>query len=170
MRFGLAVLIMLLPALNSCLHPEAGAGRKLPLHTRLLDRGLQSDRFDPTPAATWISDIDHLKRIYERLKRSTLADARAEIPTLDFYHEAALLVEMGQKPTGGYQLEMNKELLFISNGTAEVNFSWIKPPQGTILPQVITSPWILIMVPRGGYSLITVRDQDGQIRAQVAVK
>jgi len=69
MRFGLAVLIMLMPVLNSCLHPEAGAGRKLQLHTRLLDRGLQSDRFDPTPAATWISDIDHLKRIYERLKK-----------------------------------------------------------------------------------------------------
>jgi hypothetical protein len=161
---------MLLPALNSCLHPEAGAGKKLPLHTRLLDRGLQGDRFYPTPVATWISDIDHLKRIYERLKKSTLADDRAELPTLDFCHEGALLVEMGQKPTGGYQLEMNKELCFISNGTAEVNLSWIEPPQGAILPQVITSPWILIMLPRGGYFLINIRDQDGQVRAKVSVK
>ena len=169
-RFGVAILIMMLPTLNSCLHRETGLNMKAPALTKLLDRGLQSGHFESKPSATWISDMSHLERIYARMGKSTLFDVRGNSPTPDFSREGVLLVEMGQKSTGGYRLDLIEGLSSIAEGTAEVTLSWIEPPPGTILPQVITSPWILITLSRGDYSLINVLDQDGQLRLELIVK
>jgi hypothetical protein len=77
---------------------------------------------------------------------------------------------MGQKPTGGYGLAMSEEVAYVSNGTAVLRLSWIEPSQGAILPQVITSPCILIKLPSDSYWRIHVLDQHGHLRAQVRVK
>jgi hypothetical protein len=114
--------------------------------------------------------MDDLRAIRERLDKSSLSDARERIPTLDFSQQGVLLVEMGKKPTGGYRLDLDKRPAIVSDGKVAVTLSWIEPSPGVLLPQFLTSPWILIALYRGDYSLINVLDQNGRVRVQVSVK
>jgi hypothetical protein len=77
---------------------------------------------------------------------------------------------MGQKPTGGYGLELNREFAVISEDTAALRVSWIDPPKGAILPQIITSPCLVIILPKGPYSQIQLLDQDAHLRLQLPIE
>ena len=77
---------------------------------------------------------------------------------------------MGQKPTGGYGLELNREFAVISDDAAVLQVSWIDPPKGAILPQIITSPCLAIILPKGPYSKIQLLDQDAHQRLQLRIE
>jgi hypothetical protein len=71
---------------------------------------------------------------------------------------------MGQKPTGGYELDLNREFAVISEDTAVLRVSWVDPPKGAILPQIITSPCLATILPKGPFSQIHLLDQNAQLR------
>jgi hypothetical protein len=48
--------------------------------------------------------------------------------------------------------------------------SWVDPPKGAILPQIITSPCLAIILPKGPYSQIQLLDQDGNKRLQLGIE
>jgi hypothetical protein len=169
-RFGFTTLILIMPVLTTCLHYERSAGNPVRLQAQLLAKGIQGGRFETEPCATWIDTMDDLRAIRERLYKSSLSDARERMPAIDFSQQGVLLVEMGQRPTGGYRLDLDRGPAIVSDGKAAVTLSWIEPSPGAILPQFLTSPWILIALYRGDYSLIDVLDQDGRVRVQVNVK
>jgi hypothetical protein len=169
-RFGFAALILIMPVFSTCLHHERGAGDPVVLQAQLLAKGIQGGRFEIEPDATWIDTMDDLRAVRERLDRSSLSDTRERIPTLDFSQQGVLLVEMGQKPTGGYRLDLDQRQAIVTDGKAVVTLSWIEPSPGALLPQILTSPWILIALYRGEYSFIDVVDQNGRMRVQVSVK
>jgi hypothetical protein len=76
---------------------------------------------------------------------------------------------MGQKPTGGYGLELNREFAVITEDTAVLRASWIDPPKGAILPQIITSPCLALILPKGPYSKIQLLDQEAYPRLQLRI-
>ena len=80
------------------------------------------------------------------------------------------MVTMGQKPTGGYGIELKREFAVISDDTAVLRVSWIEPPKDAILPQIITSPCLAIILPKGPYSQIQLLDQDAHLRLQLPIE
>ena len=80
-----------------------------------------------------------------------------------------MMVTMGQKPTGGYGLELNRGFAIISDDTAVLSVSWNEPPKGAILPQIITSPCLALILPKGPYSQIHLFDQDAHLRLQLRI-
>jgi hypothetical protein len=160
--FKIAALlsIMLLP--NGCAGTANHSEEKSELKVRLLWQGSQCGTKKPTPHATWIEDPDLFKK--------TDAGAKQELLSrVDFSREGILIVSMGQKPTGGYGLALNREVAVISDDAAVLSVSWIEPPKDAILPQVITSPCLAVILPKGSYNRIRLLDQNEDLRLQVDI-
>jgi len=78
---------------------------------------------------------------------------------IDFQRELILMISMGQQRTGGYGLRLSSTQASDEQGVVAVNVDWRLPTPGSMLTQVITSPCILIALPRGDYNTIHVSDQ-----------
>jgi hypothetical protein len=145
--------------------------RETSVNVRLLFKSAFGGGTHNQPAAAWITEPNLYQRTYQRLGKNTI-DSRQKKPppSVDFSREGILFISMGQKPTGGYLLDLAKPSAEIIADTAILHLEWFKPPPGAILPQVITSPCILLSLPKGDYSRIQVMDQTGRIRLQVDIR
>ena len=168
--FIIAVLLFMLLFPNGCVGNDSHSMGKQTLKVRLLFKGDQCKTDRLNPHAIWIEDPDQLKKAYARLTRHTIGTQQDLSPRVDFSREGILMVAMGQKPTGGYGLELNREFAVISDDTAVLRVSWIDPAKGAILPQIITSPCLAIILPKGPYSQIHLLDQDAHLRLQLRIE
>jgi hypothetical protein len=168
--FKIAVLVIILLFPNGCVGTDRHSKEKPTLKVRLLFKGGQCRTNGPTPHAIWIEDPDQFKETYARLTKHTIGAQQDISSQVDFSSEGILIVAMGQKPTGGYGLELNRESAIILNDTAVLRVSWIDPPKDAILPQIITSPCLAIILPKGPYSKIHLLDQDGRLRLQLHIE
>lgn len=75
------------------------------------------------------------------------------------------IVEMGSRPTGGYGLavaraaELRGELLVLQA-------TFVSPAAGTLRTQAISTPCVLVQLPRGRYHDVEVQDQSGAVRVR----
>jgi hypothetical protein len=166
----IAVLLFMLFFPNGCVGTDTHSKQKQILKVKLLFKGDQCGTTRLNPNAIWIEDPDQFKTTSARLTQHTIGAQQDLSSQVDFSREGILIVAMGQKPTGGYGLEMNREFAVISNDTAVLRVSWIDPPKGAILPQIITSPCLAIILPRGPYSQIHLLDQDAHLRLQLRIE
>jgi len=123
-------------------------------------------RVQTTPSATWIDSARQLETSIKRIRSGMLGGKPVKLPMLDFQHEIVLLVEMGQRPTLGYRLEMaGADDLRISQHQAQLTLDWLHPPADALVAQAITSPCLLIKLDRGSYTSIQILDRQGTIKA-----
>ena len=168
--FKIAMLLFMLFFPNGCVGTDSHSKDKPTLKVRLLYKGDQCQTKRLNPHAIWIDGPDQFKKTYARLTRHTIGAQQDLSSRVDFSREGILIVAMGQKPTGGYGLELNREFAAISDDTAVLRVSWIDPPKGAILPQIITSPCLAIILPKGPYSQIQLLDQDAHLRLQFRIE
>ena len=168
--FKIAVLLFMLLFPNGCVSTDSHSKNKPTLKVRLMFKGNQCMTNRLNPHAIWIEDPDQFKKTYARLSRHTIGAQQDLSSRVDFSREGILIVAMGQKPTGGYGLELNREFAVISDDTAVLRVSWIDPPKGAILPQIITSPCLVIILPKGPYSQIQLLDQDAHLQLQLPIE
>jgi hypothetical protein len=167
--FKIAVLLCILLFPNGCVGTDSHSKEKPTLKVRLLYQGNQCTTNRLNPHAVWIEDLDQFKKTYGRLTKHTIGAQQDHLSQVDFSREGILVVSMGQKPTGGYGLELNREFAVISDDTAVLRVSWIDPPKDAILSQIITSPCLAIILPKGPYSQIQLLDQDAHLRLQLHI-
>ena len=168
--FKIVVLLFILLFPNGCVGTDGHSKEKPTLKVRLLYKGDQCKTNRLDPHAIWIEDPGQFKKTYARLTRHTIGAQQDLSSRVDFSREGILIVAMGQKPTGGYGLELNREFAAISDDTAVLRVSWIEPPKGAVLPQIITSPCLAVILPKGPYSQIHLLDQDAHLRLQVRIE
>lgn len=146
--------LLLLPLLAGCAHTEPLS----PLVAETLAADVQCGREEARPAAWWLTDEDGYRTLAQRLRKSSL-------PPVDFRSHGVLLVEMGRQNTGGYGLRLARpEIEEGGDGAIRVHLDWRTPGPGMMTTQVITSPCLLLKLPRGDYRQIAVIDQHGQTR------
>jgi hypothetical protein len=167
--FKIAVLLFMLLFPNGCVGSDNHSKNKPTLNVRLLCKGDQCKTNRLDPHAIWIEDPDQFKKTCTRLTRHTIGTQQDLSSRVDFSREGILIVAMGQKPTGGYGLELNREFAVITEDTAVLRVSWIDPPKGAILPQIITSPCLALILPKGPYSKIQLLDQEAYPRLQLRI-
>lgn len=116
--------------------------------------------------AVWIKDAQLLAEYYRGIERNILGtDTRP--PTLDFSKEGVLFISMGSRATAGYQISLASKAVIVKNGIAEVKITWIEPESGGITAQVLTSPYLMLRLPRTGLKCIRLVDQNYKIRAEI---
>ncbi len=168
--FQITVLLLILIMPNGCVGTGSHSKEKPTLKVRQLWAGAQCGTNRLNPHATWIEDPDQLKKMYARLTKHKTGVQQDLSSRVDFSREVLLILAMGQKPTGGYGLELNREFAVISEDAAILRVSWIEPPKGAILPQIITSPCLAVILPKGPYSQIHLIDQDEHLRLQFRIE
>ncbi|MHC4458783.1 MAG: protease complex subunit PrcB family protein [Planctomycetota bacterium] len=161
-------LILMLFSIYGCMNPQPSDVREPLVSARLLYKSAFGGGAHSQPAAAWITEPNRYRYTYQLLGKTTIGARPKKLPArVDFSRERVLLVTMGQRPTAGYQLDLIKPSVDIIADTASLHLVWIKPPPDAILPQVVTSPCILLALPKGNYSRIEVLDQTGRMRLQV---
>ena len=74
------------------------------------------------------------------------------------------LIEMGQRPTGGYGVAISRKA-GIRRDLVALKGTFISPAEGSSVAQVITSPCVLVSLPTGFNRGVVVFNQAGEIQA-----
>lgn len=70
-----------------------------------------------------------------------------EVSALDFGKEQVIAVFLGERPTAGYKVAVEK-VVRLGDGTLEVTVREKKPAKDAIVAQVVTAPFILVKTAR----------------------
>jgi hypothetical protein len=112
------------------------------------------------PEVRWLRDANELAQL---ASRTQLQDSPVGMDiAVDFGEEQAILVAMGMQPTPGYSLTFVSEQTTVEH--IVFTLEWVAPGQGKILPQVITTPCIVIKLPNGTQRSVVIRDTTGTER------
>ncbi len=159
----LGLLVLLTTACQSWAERGAHQGGKLAAEAIYASQ--HCGRSQTTPKATWIDDAGQLEASIRQIRADMLGGKPVDLPALDFQHEIILLVEMGQRPTLGYWLELTgTDNLRISQDQAQLTLDWSHPPADALVAQTISSPCLLLKLERGSYASIQVLDGHGAIK------
>lgn len=79
------------------------------------------------------------------------------------------IVEMGQRPTAGYSLEVIDGASRIEDGTLIIAMRWESPALDANVSQVLVSACKVIPRPKGNYDRVVLIDQRGEQRAEVTM-
>lgn len=128
----------------------------------------------------WLTSPAQLELVIQRINRHKISggkliggpfDSTPEAtPEVDFSRSGVLLVEMGRRPTGGYRLALVEGSLAVRDGIAQLSVTWEEPDDDDVVTQVMTSPCLLVTLPRASYREIVVVDQRERQRAQLKLK
>ncbi len=113
------------------------------------------------PSAHWISTEGVLRAA---MGTGGAFGVEADLP-VDFHKEGVLAVYMGQRPTGGYALALHAPAVAIQDHVGTVVVRFEEPQPGGMVTQVITSPCLLIRLPRAELQQVRVVDPAGTLRA-----
>jgi len=121
----------------------------------VLAQGQQAVGFDK-PGFQLVTSQDQLTNLWYKAYGSQLQ--MPKVPTVDFSRETVVAAFDGQKPTGGYNLQVRD--VTVENGELYIDLVATEPQAGAITTQGLTSPWILIHVLRGGFAVAWFRNPD----------
>ena len=117
----------------------------------------------PQAQTRWLRTQPEYHSLFRELRQSYMGD-QALPPPVDWSEYGVLLVAMGQKNTGGYGLALDGAGAALSDGVLGITLQWREPQKGMMVTQVLTSPCILLKVPKSGFDRIEIKDQSGAIR------
>jgi len=120
--------------------------------------------------AVWISNKEQLKRVYQSLQKGKIGGPTYNLPSIDFKKAGGLLINMGQKRTGGYGIKLLDAPVTVKDKLATVQVHWLEPTPGGIQIQVLTSPCVLIKLPLNDYVHIKVIDQTNALKTEVKIE
>jgi len=132
----------------------------------VLDSGTQCGGPADGAGAEWIGRPDRLRQMP---KRPAMPGSSQEYPW-DPQVEGLLWIHMGTQPTGGYRLELAAPTAQVRNGVAVVQVRWREPAPGSFVTQALTSPCLLLKMPKAGIKRVDIKDQNDRLRLQVAPK
>jgi len=119
------------------------------------------------PYARWIATEGALRAA---MGSGGVFGAEAPSPPIDFAREGVLAVYMGQRPTAGYGLALHDPTVAIAGGVGTVVVRFEEPAPGAMVAQVLTSPCLLLRLPREDLREVRVVDPAGAVRAVAPVR
>lgn len=78
------------------------------------------------------------------------------VPVVNFQQESVIAIYMGQKPTGGYGIEINDVVM--EDGEVYIDVNAYEPSADAFTTQAFTSPWIMVRISRADLELAWIRD------------
>jgi hypothetical protein len=105
---------------------------------RILHSGDQVQRPGPRRQATLVTTAEAYRRSWSSIVGS------GEPPAVDFDRESVLFLVSEQKPTGGYEIVLNK--VAQESETLVIDAAVKNPPEGSMNIQVLTTPFIVVAV------------------------
>lgn len=142
----------------------AGTGSGVELRT--IERGVFSGISCREPVFAVIADTDAYEALFARI--GVWKQDSGAAPPVDFEKQLVVAVLMGEKPTAGYTVAMNKTAR-VGHGILTIDVITAYPPPDALTAQVVTSPYALAVVERGGYTRVAFVDAGGNVMKTVDV-
>ena len=166
LRFCVIILLGLLSGCWFSQHNSMGNGTNF---AELLYSGTFGNLDLQDASATWITDHTSLEQFYTALSKHHVNGDNKALE-IDFKKYGVLLLEMGQKPTGGYSIIYEPSKSNIADRQAVIHVTWNVPQDGMVTTQALTSPFLLIKVWRCDLNSIIVLDQKEQTLFELSIK
>ena len=112
----------------------------------------------------WLDSPQAYQALFEELRKTYVGGSGQQPPPVDFTQNGVLLVAMGQKNTGGYAVDLAASDAEISESILKLSVNWHEPKKGMMVTQALTSPCLLLKVPKARFERIEVKDQSGATR------
>lgn len=102
----------------------------------------------------------------EALRASSVGQ-KLQAPSLDLGPEPAsyVVVEQGERRTGGYSLELRPQASLNEEGVVTLQADYLEPLPDRMRIQIVTSLCVLVELPNEPYTGVVLVDGDGQTRA-----
>lgn len=99
--------------------------------------------------------------------RASAVGQKLQAPSLDLGAAPAryVVVEQGERRTGGYSLELRPQANLDEEGILTLQADYLEPQADRMRIQIVTSLCVLVELPDEPYSGIVLVDGDGQTRA-----
>lgn len=149
----------------SSLTMEAASG----VSVEILYRGNDCGRQASDPHLTWIADQPRLSQFQQQMGRDYLPPQVITFPVVDFSREGVLVIEMGRRPSAGYGVDLASSPGKFRNATLWLSLFWREPAPGSMQAQVLTSPCVIVRIPKGTFRSIQLVDQAGLPRGKVSL-
>ena len=121
------------------------------------------------PEVRVIDDANGLAAFFAEQAGETRIDGPTT-PTVDFAAAQAVLVALGRRATGGFDLALAPDgATLFADGTLQLGLIFAEPEEGAMVTQALTSPCLLVQVPRAGVERIIVTDRDARVRFAISV-
>lgn len=78
------------------------------------------------------------------------------VPRIDFRRDTVVAFFLGQKPTGGYGVDVQG--VTIEGNEVYISVRISEPAEDAIVTQALTSPWVMVRVPRPNVNVAWFRD------------
>lgn len=128
----------------------------------VVDRGVYCGTTSQQSAVHYFATQAELARwIDYRGIRAFDADAAAD--------GGVIVVEMGQRMTGGYDMELMPDVTHIEGNTLYLGVRWTAPPHYAAISQALTAPCMVVEPPQGHYDRVVVIDQLGNVRGTAKI-
>jgi hypothetical protein len=131
--------------------------------------GNQSSHTTAQSKALYVSDADRLNSL-ARANPNRAATAIVGQRRVNWRREAVVWLYMGQKTSGGYSLGLATSEATVTHGIAVITVQWREPSPGAIVTQQLTSPCLVLILPKGNYDKIEIKDETGRVRSRLALK
>lgn len=89
-----------------------------------------------------------------------VGNTAASMSDVDFDSERIVLVAWGRQNNAGYRLELVKEHADTDNGVVELPVKFVSPSPDGFYAQVMTSPCLIVALPKAGYNKIRAGDME----------
>lgn len=86
-----------------------------------------------------------------------------------FDHAAVLVIDMGQKSSGGYALRLSDRQATIEEGTLMVFVKMMLPAPGMVQTRMLTHPCLALSIPKAGYEKIALYSDADTLLAEMDV-
>jgi hypothetical protein len=114
--------------------------------------------------ARWIDSPQAYQSLFEELRKTYIGGQGNQPPPVDLSADGVLLVAMGQKNTGGYAVDLADNEAVVEAGVLNISVQWREPRRGMMVTQALTSPCMLLRIPRVMFERIEIKDQSGATR------
>lgn len=108
------------------------------------------------------ADEDSFAKDYGQIHSGTFPKPKA--PSINFDKWVVAGAFLGRMPTAGYSIDLVRD-----ESVAETEDAWLvlnvvikEPPEGSVTAQVLTSPYVLVKLPRGVWEGVHFRGADGR--------
>lgn len=102
--------------------------------------------------------------------QATQSERASLMPTEELPGDKALmLVEMGQRNSGGHYLKVGESAYLDRDRMLWLTGVWTTPGPDRMVTQMITSPCVLVAIPQRDYAGFRISDQDEELRASLTL-
>jgi len=131
---------------------------------------LHADAFCGTSQAA-VRWLDSRRAVLQALgrRRTDRDGVHSAVRELDFERDAVVEISLGERPSAGYAVTLADTAAAVEHHALHLSVRVTSPAPDAMAAQVVTSPCLMVVVPRGNYRRVEVTDVDGTAMGTAAL-